>query len=227
MSQASPRKRFVLVVDDEKRIVKLVSDFLKAEGYEPLPAYDGKSALEVFYQNASKIALIILDVMMPELSGWQVLEEIRGNSDVCVIMLTAKAEDADQLFGFASGADDYVTKPFSPSVLMARVKNLLKRSESEKSDFGEWQLDAGARSLTVEGKEKQLTPKEYDLLAYFIANKGIALSREKLLNAVWNYDFYGDVRTVDTHVKQLRAKLKGDCIQTVRGFGYRFCAEAR
>ncbi|MDR2752621.1 MAG: response regulator, partial [Clostridiales bacterium] len=123
MSQASPRKRFVLVVDDEKRIVKLVSDFLKAEGYEPLPAYDGKSALEVFYQNASKIALIILDVMMPELSGWQVLEEIRGNSDVCVIMLTAKAEDADQLFGFASGADDYVTKPFSPSVLMARVKN--------------------------------------------------------------------------------------------------------
>jgi DNA-binding response OmpR family regulator len=214
-----------MVCDDEKRIVKLVSDFLKNEGYDPLAAFDGKSALDSFYANASRIALIILDVMMPELSGWEVLKEIREHSDAPVIMLTAKAEDADQLKGFASGANDYVTKPFSPSVLMARVKSLLKRSGAGKSDFGQWQLDAGARSLTVEGEEKPLTPKEYDLLAFFIANNGIALSREKLLNAVWNYDFYGDVRTVDTHVKQLRAKLKDDSIQTVRGLGYRFSAK--
>jgi len=222
-------KPCVMVVDDEKRIVRLISDFLTSEGYAVVPAYDGGNALEIFYKNSDKIDLMILDVMMPGMNGFNVLREIRRESGVFIIMLTAKSEDNDQILGFTNGADDYVTKPFSPSVLAARVKNILKRRnvQSETIDFGEWQFNPGLYAVTTGGNETRLTPKECDLLTYFIANRGITLTREKLLNAVWDYDFYGDVRTVDTHVKQLRAKLGGaESIRTIRGLGYRFIAEA-
>jgi DNA-binding response OmpR family regulator len=219
-----------MVVDDEKRIVRLVSDFLAKEGYAVLPAYDGRQALDIYFENANKVSLVILDVMMPGAGGFEVLREIRREHDVPVIMLTAKAEEGDQISGFANGADDYVTKPFSPSVLVARVKNLLKRRgvTDEAIDFGEWKFCPGACAVVAEGEERRLTPREHDLLMYFINNKGLTLSREKVLNAVWNYDYYGDARTVDTHVKQLRAKLGNSLsIETIRGFGYRFVAESK
>ncbi|MCL2352448.1 MAG: response regulator transcription factor [Firmicutes bacterium] len=222
-------KPCILVVDDEKRIVRLISDFLTNEGFSVLPAYDGSSALEVFYANADKINLVILDVMMPGRNGLDVLKEIRRESGVLVVMLTARSEDADQLAAFSGGADDYVTKPFSPSVLAARVKNMLRRRNvrSEAMDFGLWQFCPDLCSVTAGGEEKRLTPKECELLTYFVNNRGVTLSREKLLNAVWDYDFYGDARTVDTHVKQLRAKLgDAESIRTIRGLGYRFTAEA-
>lgn len=219
-------KALILVADDEYRIVRLVSDFLKKEGFDTLAAYDGEQAFSLFTEYGSELSLVILDVMMPVRDGWSVLASIREISDLPVIMLTAKGEDQDQLTGFASGADDYCTKPFSPSVLVARVKSLLKRTRklgAKKLVFSGFELDTDAHVVTsCGGEELLLTPKEFDLLLYLINHRGMALSREQLLNAVWNYDYYGDVRTVDTHVKQLRAKLGADAIQTVRGLGYRF-----
>jgi len=215
----------VLVADDEFRIRKLLAEFLQREGYKVIEAGDGEEAIDLIFESKIKIDLVILDVMMPKYDGWFVLERIREFSTVPVIMLTARSDEYDQLKGFKLGADDYVTKPFSPSVLMARIKNLIKKeyTESEELLFGKIKMSLSAREVSVEGEKIELTPKEFELLKYFIDNKGIALSRDKILNAVWNYDYFGDLRTVDTHIKQLRAKL-GDCgsyISTVRSIGYR------
>lgn len=215
----------VLVADDEFRIRKLLAEFLQREGYKVIEAGDGEEAIDLIFESKIKIDLVILDVMMPKYDGWFVLERIREFSTVPVIMLTARSDEYDQLKGFKLGADDYVTKPFSPSVLMARIKNLIKKeyTESEELLFGKIKMSLSAREVFVEGEKIELTPKEFELLKYFIDNKGIALSRDKILNAVWNYDYFGDLRTVDTHIKQLRAKL-GDCgsyISTVRSIGYR------
>lgn len=220
------KKSLILVADDEHRIRKLVSDFLRNAGFDVITAEDGAKALELFYANSAKIALVVLDVMMPEADGWQVLSELRKESSVPVLMLTAKGEDADQLLAFKTGADDYVTKPFSPSVLVARVQSLLKRSgrgTAEQISIADVTVDVSSRILNVEGNDISLTPREYELLLYLYNNRNIVISREKLLNAVWSYDYFGDARTVDTHVKQLRAKLRGsaDILQTVRGIGYR------
>ncbi|TCP31771.1 DNA-binding response OmpR family regulator [Scopulibacillus darangshiensis] len=220
------KKPFILLADDELRIRKLVSDFLIKAGFEVLCARDGKEALDIFTEQGNKIALIILDVMMPNMNGWEVLKEIKELSIVPVIMLTARGEEADQLKGFKLGANDYVNKPFSPSVLVARVENLLKRSGkigSKQLVFGNISIEPESRIAFVENSPIELTPKEFDLLLYFFNNMGIALTRDKLLNAVWNYDYFGDLRTVDTHIKQLRAKLGiySSYIQTVRGIGYR------
>jgi len=219
-------KGLILITDDEKRIARLVGDFLRDAGFQTLEAFDGEAAFELFCANQNKISLVILDVMMPKSDGWETLKNIRSvaQSEVPVIMLTARGEVEDQLEGFRRGADDYVTKPFSPSVLVARVQSLLKRIKKDGETViqtGEAKINMQTRVVSACGIEQTLTPKEYDLLAYFLNNKGIALSREKILNAVWNYDYFGDIRTVDTHVKQLRAKLnEGACIQTVRGLGY-------
>ncbi len=216
----------ILVADDEARIRGLLSQFFQKKlGYKVVEAEDGEEALNIFLSGKPKINLVVLDVMMPKYSGWQVLEKIKETSNVPVIMLTAKAEEESQLKGFKLGADDYVTKPFSPNVLLARCEKLLKGQQKEEKEivYGQIKIDELARVVTVMGEEIQLTPKEYELLIYFIENKGIALSRDKILNSVWNYDYYGDLRTVDTHVKQLRAKL-GDMskyISTVRSVGYK------
>ena len=216
----------VLIADDEARIRGLLSQFFQKKlGYRVVEAEDGEEALNIFLSGKPKINLVILDVMMPKYSGWQVLEKIKETSNTPVIMLTAKAEEESQLKGFKLGADDYVTKPFSPNVLLARCEKLLKGQEKEEKEivYGQIKIDELARVVTISGEEVQLTPKEYELLIYFIENKGIALSRDKILNSVWNYDYYGDLRTVDTHVKQLRAKL-GDAskyISTVRSVGYK------
>ena len=215
----------VLIADDEARIRGLLSQFFQKKlGYKVVEAEDGEEALEIFLSGKPKINLVILDVMMPKLSGWQVLEKIKESSNVPVVMLTAKAEEESQLKGFKLGADDYVTKPFSPNVLLARCEKLIQKEKEEKVlEFGIIKIDTLARTVLINGEEVQLTPKEYELLIYFIENKGIALSRQQILNSVWNYDYYGDLRTVDTHVKQLRNKIKdaSQYITTVRGFGYK------
>ena len=215
----------ILVADDEDRIRKLVGDFLSRSGYEIIEAEDGGEALRL--ATADPVPdLIILDVMMPVLDGWTVLSEIRRQNNVPVILLTAKGTENDQLGGFRLGADDYITKPFSPSLLVARVEALLKRGSRLNENepiCGDISIDEVAHVAYVKGKPLELTPKEYNLLLYFIENRGVALSREKILNGVWNYDYFGDLRTVDTHVKQLRSKLgeAGNMIVTVRGVGYR------
>ncbi len=221
----------VLVVDDEERMRKLISDFLKIKGYETVEAGDGEEAIDVFFAD-KEIALIILDVMMPKMDGWEVLKTVREHSKVPVIMLTARTEETDELKGFEYGADEYISKPFSPKILVARVEAILRRSgvsQDEVVRLGGIEVDKSAHSVKIDGKEIELSFKEYELLLYFIENKGIALSREKILNNVWNYDYFGDARTIDTHVKKLRAKMgaKGDYIKTVWGMGYKFEVEEK
>lgn len=219
----------ILVVDDESRIRKLVRDFLVKKNYEVLEAADGEEALELFYRE-KEIALIILDIMMPKRNGYQVCREIRESSNVPIIMLTAKAEECDELGGFEAGVDEYIAKPFSPKILVARAEAILRRTTpAEKKggllQFGGIVLDKEAHQVTVDGTAVELSFKEFELLTYFMENPGIALSREKILNGVWNYDYFGDARTIDTHVKKLRAKLgeKGNLyIQTIWGLGYKF-----
>ena len=221
----------ILIADDEERIRRLVSDFLRRDGYTVLQAADGGQAMELIDQKLGSIDLIILDVMMPVYDGWSVLRHIRSkNTEVPVMMLTARTEENDEVFGFDLGADDYITKPFSPIVLSARVRAIEKRCHQRSEGVyqaGELSVNEIRREVCVAGQTVDLTPKEYELLIYFKNNQNIAVSRENILNAVWGYDYFGDLRTVDTHVKKLRAKL-GDCgkmIQTVRGFGYRFEGE--
>ena len=221
----------VLVVDDEERMRKLISDFLKIKGYETVEAGDGEEAIDVFFAD-KEIALIILDVMMPKMDGWEVLKTVLEHSKVPVIMLTARTEETDELKGFEYGADEYISKPFSPKILVARVEAILRRSgvsQDEVVRLGGIEVDKSAHSVKIDGKEIELSFKEYELLLYFIENKGIALSREKILNNVWNYDYFGDARTIDTHVKKLRAKMgtKGDYIKTVWGMGYKFEVEEK
>ena len=217
----------ILVADDESRMRKLIHDFLMKEGYEVLEAEDGDQALDLFYQER-EIALVILDVMMPGTDGWTVLKEIRKESSVPVIMLTAKSEEEDELMGFDLGADEYVKKPFSIKALGARVRAIIQRTNPsaalEHLEEGSIVLDKSAHEVRIDGKPVDLSFKEFELLQYFMENKGIALSREKILNNVWNYDYYGDARTIDTHVKKLRAKMgeAGSMIQTVWGYGYKF-----
>ena len=217
----------ILVVDDESRMRKLVKDFLVKQNYEVLEAGDGSAALDLFFEHQD-IALIILDVMMPKMDGWQVCKEIRNYSKVPIIMLTAKADEKDELLGFQLGVDEYVTKPFSPKILVARVEAILRRtnqvSETVTMEYGGIQIDKAAHVVPIDGKPIDLSFKEFELLSYFMENKGIALSREKILNSVWNYDYFGDARTIDTHVKKLRSKMgdKGDMIKTVWGMGYKF-----
>ncbi|MBO4412028.1 MAG: response regulator transcription factor [Lachnospiraceae bacterium] len=216
----------ILVVDDEERMRRLLRDFLGRKGYTILEAGDGEKALELFFQEKG-IALVILDVMMPKLDGWGVLKEIRQYSKVPVIMLTAKGEEQDELQGFKLGADDYVPKPFSLKVLGARIDAILKRYNvvsEEMLEAGGIVIDKNAHTVKIDGEEIDLSFKEFELLTYFVENQGIALSREKILNNVWNYDYFGDARTIDTHVKKLRSKMrdKQDYIHTVWGIGYKF-----
>lgn len=217
----------ILVVDDESRMRKLVHDFLAKAGYKILEAEDGEQALDVFFAN-SDIALVILDVMMPKRDGYAVLKEIRGYSKVPVVMLTARSEERDELKGFELGVDEYISKPFSPKILVARVQALLRRNAAEYGEevleAGDIVLDKGAHTVTIDGVDTELSYKEFELLTYFMENKGIALSREKILNSVWNYDYFGDARTIDTHVKKLRSKMgdKGEYIKTIWGLGYKF-----
>ena len=220
----------ILVVDDESRMRKLVRDFLVKQNFEVLEAEDGEDALDKFYTNKD-IALVILDVMMPKINGWDVCKEIRETSKVPVIMLTAKGEESDELLGFDIGADEYISKPFSPKILVARVEAILRRTgkkgDEELMELGGIAIDRLAHQVTVDGKELELSYKEFELLTYFVENKGIALSREKILNHVWNYDYFGDARTIDTHVKKLRSKLgdRGEYIKTIWGMGYKFEVE--
>lgn len=217
----------ILVVDDESRMRKLVKDFLVREGYIVLEAGDGMEAMDLFYEEKD-IALVILDVMMPKMDGWQVCREVRQISQVPIIMLTARADERDELQGFDLGVDEYISKPFSPKILVARVEAILRRTNvlfSEESvDAGGIVIDKTAHLVTIDSKPIELSYKEFELLAYFVENQGIALSREKILNNVWNYDYFGDARTIDTHVKKLRSKLgdKGDYIKTIWGMGYKF-----
>lgn len=216
----------ILVADDESRMRKLVKDFLLKSNFEVLEAEDGSQALDLFYATKD-IALIILDVMMPKMDGFEVCREIRQTSQVPIIMLTAKGDERDELQGFQLGVDEYITKPFSPKILVARVEAVLRRTnqaeETELLEYGGIVVDKTAHSVTIEGKSVDLSFKEFELLTYFMENKGIALSREKILNHVWNYDYFGDARTIDTHVKKLRNKLgdKGDLIKTIWGVGYK------
>ena len=217
----------ILVVDDEARMRKLIKDFLTAKGYSILEAEDGEKALQVFEESSNKIDLIILDVMMPKLDGWSVLRQIRQTSKVPIIMLTARGEEQDELFGFELGVDEYISKPFSPKILVARVEAILKRTESnkvEEKDYGGIKIDKEGRTVTVDGKPVELSLREYELLLYLVENENIALSRDKILNNVWNYDYYGDSRTIDSHIKKIRHKLgkKGKYIKTMRGVGYKF-----
>lgn len=217
----------ILVVDDEMRMRKLVKDFLIKKDYLVVEAKDGEEALDIFYSD-NTISLVILDVMMPKIDGWEVLKEIRQYSKVPVIMLTAKGEERDELNGFECGADEYISKPFSPKILVARVDALLRRSnlltEEVRMEAGILALDKASHTVTVSGKAIDLSFKEFELLAYFMENQGIALSREKILNHVWNYDYFGDARTIDTHVKKLRSKMDeaGVYIKTIWGMGYKF-----
>lgn len=220
----------ILVVDDEARMRKLVKDFLGREGYDVLEAGDGLEALDIFYEE-KEIALIILDVMMPKMDGWQTCREIRRDSKVPIIMLTARGEERDELQGFELGVDEYISKPFSPKILVARVSAILRRTNALASDqtlqANGIEIDKAAHMVKIDGQNVELSYKEFELLTYFMENKGIALSREKILNNVWNYDYFGDARTIDTHVKKLRSKLgdKGDCIKTIWGMGYKFEVE--
>ena len=217
----------ILVADDESRMRKLVKDFLIKSNFEVLEAEDGSQALDLFYATKD-IALIILDVMMPKMDGFEVCREIRQTSQVPIIMLTAKGDERDELQGFQLGVDEYITKPFSPKILVARVEAVLRRTnqaeETELLEYGGIVVDKTAHSVTIDGKPIDLSFKEFELLTYFMENKGIALSREKILNHVWNYDYFGDARTIDTHVKKLRSKMgdKGEYIRTVWGMGYKF-----
>ena len=220
----------ILVVDDESRMRKLVKDFLDREGFEVLEAGDGMEAMEIFYEE-KEIALIILDVMMPKMDGWQVCREVRQSSKVPIITLTARSEERDELQGFDLGIDEYISKPFSPKILVARVEAVLRRTHgidaSSVMDAGGIEIDKSAHRVKIDGKEIDLSFKEFELLTYFVENQGIALSREKILNNVWNYDYFGDARTIDTHVKKLRNKLgdKGNYIKTIWGMGYKFEVE--
>lgn len=216
----------VLVVDDESRMRKLVKDFLVKKDFEVLEASNGEEALDVFYDNKN-ISLIILDVMMPKMDGWQVCKEIRSYSDVPIIMLTAKGDERDELQGFDLGVDEYISKPFSPKILVARVEAILRRSNvigDSVISVGGIEIDKAAHLVKIDDKPVELSFKEFELLTYFVENKGLALSREKILNNVWNYDYFGDARTIDTHVKKLRNKMgdKGEYIHTIWGMGYKF-----
>lgn len=217
----------ILVVDDEARMRKLVKDFLIKSNYDVIEAEDGSQALDIFFEQKD-IALIILDVMMPKMDGWEVCREVRQYSKVPIIMLTAKSDERDELQGFQLGVDEYISKPFSPKILVARVEAILRRTnqldEEEILEAGGIVLNRSAHSVAIDGNDVELSYKEFELLAYFLENRGIALSREKILNNVWNYDYFGDARTIDTHVKKLRSKMgeKGDLIKTIWGMGYKF-----
>lgn len=216
----------VLVADDESRMRKLVKDFLTKKDFIVLEAENGEQAIDMFYADKD-IALVILDVMMPKLDGWQVCREIRENSKVPIIMLTAKSDERDELLGFELGVDEYITKPFSPKILVARVEAILRRSNALSEDCIEVngiKIDRNAHIVSIDGAPIELSVKEFELLNYFVINRGVALSRDKILNNVWNYDYFGDARTIDTHVKKLRSKMgaKGDCIKTIWGMGYKF-----
>ncbi len=218
----------ILVVDDESRMRKLIKDFLMQKNYNILEAEDGEKALKVYNENKDKINLILLDVMMPKLDGWSVLRQIRQeNKSLPIVMLTARAEEQDELFGFELGVDEYITKPFSPKILVARVEAILKRTTPESKELKSYDgivIDNEGRTVTVDGKIVELSFREYELLKYLLDNENIALSRDKILNTVWNYDYYGDSRTIDSHIKKIRHKLgkKGKHIQTIRGIGYKF-----
>lgn len=217
----------ILVVDDESRMRKLVKDFLNKKGYQVIEAANGEEAVDIFYEHKD-IALIILDVMMPKMDGWQVCREIRKMSQVPIIMLTAKSDERDELLGFELGVDEYITKPFSPKILVARVEAILRRSNAigpeDVIEVGGITINKAAHEVTIDGEPVELSFKEFELLTYFVTNQGVALSRERILNNVWNYDYFGDARTIDTHVKKLRNKLKskGDYIKTIWGMGYKF-----
>ncbi len=217
----------VLVVDDESRMRKLVKDFLAREGYTVVEAGDGMEAMDIFYEEKD-VALVILDVMMPKMDGWQVCREIRESSKVPIIMLTARSEERDELQGFELGVDEYISKPFSPKILVARVNAILRRTLGSTGgdviEAGGIVIDKAAHIVKIDGEAVELSYKEFELLSYFVENQGIALSREKILNNVWNYDYFGDARTIDTHVKKLRSKLgdKGEYIRTIWGMGYKF-----
>ncbi len=220
----------VLVVDDESRMRKLVKDFLVRKNYDVIEAENGEQAVDLFFSKKD-IALIILDVMMPKMDGWQVCREIRQYSKVPIIMLTAKSDEKDELLGFDLGVDEYISKPFSPKILVARVEAVLRRtmpSGEESIEVGGIMLDKSAHQVKIDGEEVDLSFKEFELLTYFVTNQGVALSREKILNNVWNYDYFGDARTIDTHVKKLRSKMgpKGDYIKTIWGLGYKFEVDA-
>jgi len=220
----------ILVVDDESRMRKLVKDFLVRKNYDVIEAENGEQAIDIFFSKKD-IALIILDVMMPKLDGWQVCKEIRQYSKVPIIMLTAKSDEKDELLGFDLGVDEYISKPFSPKILVARVEAVLRRSAVEEAqliEVGGIVLDKSAHQVKIDGQEIDLSFKEFELLNYFVTNQGVALSREKILNNVWNYDYFGDARTIDTHVKKLRSKMgpKGDFIKTIWGLGYKFEVDA-
>ena len=217
----------ILVVDDEFRMRKLVKDFLLKENCKVLEAEDGEEAIKVFDENKGKINLILLDVMMPKLDGWSVLRQIRQESKVPVIMLTARGEEQDELFGFELGVDEYISKPFSPKILVARIKAILNRTEGkqkENKNYGGIEINTEGRTVSVDGKQIELSLREYELLKYLLDNENVALSRDKILNNVWNYDYYGDSRTIDSHIKKIRHKLgkKGKYIKTIRGVGYKF-----
>lgn len=226
MEACSMEKLKILVVDDESRMRKLVRDFLVKQNFDVLEAGDGEEAVDIFFKEKD-IALIILDVMMPKMDGWEVCRTIRKYSQVPIIMLTARGEEQDELQGFSLGVDEYISKPFSPKILVARVEAILRRSSTmsqEVIDVGGIHIDKSAHQVLVDGKNVDLSYKEFELITYFAENQGIALSREKILNNVWNYDYFGDARTIDTHVKKLRSKLgdKGDYIKTIWGMGYKF-----
>ena len=213
---------YILVVDDESRMRKLLKDFLSVKGYQILEAEDGEKAIEVFEENRNKIKLILLDVMMPKLDGWSVLRKIRQDSNLPVIMLTARGEEQDELFGFELGVDEYISKPFSPKILVARVEAILKRTYGDTKEIKDYDgitIDQEGRTVKVDGKPIDLSLREYELLKYLLDNENIALSRDKILNNVWNYDYYGDSRTIDSHIKKIRHKLgkKGKYIETIRG----------
>ena len=220
----------ILVVDDESRMRKLVRDFLVKKDFEVLEAGDGAEAVDLFF-DTKDVALVILDVMMPKMDGWQVRREIRAYSKVPIIMLTAKSDERDELLGFELGVDEYISKPFSPKILVARVEAILRRTSGLAADdvlrAGGIEINKAAHEVTIDGRAIDLSYKEFELLTYFMENQGIALSREKILNSVWNYDYFGDARTIDTHVKKLRSKLgdKGDYIKTIWGMGYKFEVE--
>lgn len=216
----------ILVVDDESRMRKLVKDFLIKSNYEVVEAEDGVKALDIFFEH-NDIALVILDVMMPNMDGWNVCREIRAYSKVPIIMLTAKADERDELQGFELGVDEYISKPFSPKILVARVEAILRRTNQHAADevleAGGIVINKAAHIVTIDGQQIELSYKEFELLSYFMENRGLALSREKILNSVWNYDYFGDARTIDTHVKKLRSKMgeKGNLIKTIWGMGYK------
>lgn len=216
----------ILVVDDEQRMRKLVRDFLMKKNYDVMEAEDGEKAVDLFYEHKD-IALIILDVMMPKMNGWEVCQEIRQFSQVPIIMLTAKSDEKDELMGFELGVDEYISKPFSPKILVARVEAILRRTSAVEEDVianGGITINQAAHEVLIDGEQVDLSFKEFELLTYFMVNQGVALSRERILNNVWNYDYFGDARTIDTHVKKLRSKLgdKGEYIKTIWGMGYKF-----